>query len=219
MKKFKKVKRQKPASYKEQARLGKRNKDKPSTFRTTQKKKTQKNLLLFIQTIRQTACVSTAAAEVGISTRLSYVWKKDPELKVTLENGESCTFKEAWEEALEFAIDKLEREARKWALDGQPESVVYQGQQAWLRDPETMEIKRDVQGNPIPLTIHVRSPRMMEILLKAHRPKFREKPPAEEQKGSAGVLVIPMAQDDEAWEQLAELQQRVHREKIEQEAS
>jgi len=215
MKKLKKVKRPKTASYKEQARNGRKH---PKSTGKKFLKKTQENLLLFIQTLRETACITTSCAEIGITTSLSYIWKHDPKLEVTLENGETWPFKTAWEDALESAIDKLERECRRWALDGQPESVVYQGQQAWLRDPESLKIKKDNQGNPIPLNIYVRSPRMMEILLKAHRPKFRDKPPPPEGKGSAGVLIITLPATEEEWEKLAELQQRVHREVIDTEA-
>lgn len=128
-----------------------------------------------------------------------------------MDNGEILPFHVAWKDAIESATDKLERECRRWALDGQPEAVVYQGQLAWLRDANG-DIKHDKQGKPIPLTIHMRSPRMMEILLKAHRPKFRDKHQPDEGGGTAGVLVITMTSTQEEWERLAKLQQRVHRE-------
>lgn len=64
-------------------------------------------------------------------------------------------FAAAWAEAEEIATDALEAEARRRAVDGVDEPVYYLGQ-------ECGRIRRY-------------SDRMLEILLKAHRPgKFRE---------------------------------------------
>lgn len=61
-----------------------------------------------------------------------------------------------WDEAVDIATDALEREARRRAVQGWPEPVFHQGRKVG--------------------TIRKYSDRMLEILLKGHRPeKFRER--------------------------------------------
>lgn len=65
-------------------------------------------------------------------------------------------FRKLWDEALDIATDALETEARRRAVDGWDEPVYHQGKKVG-------KIKRY-------------SDRMLEILLKGHRPeKFRER--------------------------------------------
>ncbi len=64
-------------------------------------------------------------------------------------------FARAWDEALESATDALEREARRRAVEGTLEPVFYRGE-------ECGQVRKY-------------SDRLLEILLKAHRPaKYRE---------------------------------------------
>jgi hypothetical protein len=65
-------------------------------------------------------------------------------------------FAAAWDEALEVATDALAREARRRAIEGWNEPVFHQGRKCGV--------------------IRRYSDRMLELLLKAHRPeKFRER--------------------------------------------
>jgi hypothetical protein len=67
-------------------------------------------------------------------------------------NGE---FAKAWDEAIEQARDALEAEARRRAVEGWNEPVYQQGKKVG--------------------TIRRYSDRMLEVLLKGHRPQFRDK--------------------------------------------
>jgi hypothetical protein len=65
-------------------------------------------------------------------------------------------FRRAWDEAIEIATDALEREARRRAIEGVETPVFYRG---------------DCVG-----TVLAYSDRMLELLLKAHRPdKYSER--------------------------------------------
>lgn len=64
-------------------------------------------------------------------------------------------FAAAWEEAEQEAADKLEREAWRRAVEGTDKPVIYQGE--------------------ITDTFKEYSDRMLEVLLKAHKPKYRDK--------------------------------------------
>jgi hypothetical protein len=65
------------------------------------------------------------------------------------------SLRQAWDEAIEIATDALEKEARRRALQGWDEPVFYRGEQVGK--------------------MRIYSDRMLELLLKAHRPyKFKE---------------------------------------------
>jgi hypothetical protein len=64
-------------------------------------------------------------------------------------------FEQAWNEAIETARDALEAEARRRAVEGWKEPIFQGGRQVG--------------------EIHRYSDRMLEVLLKGHRPQFREK--------------------------------------------
>lgn len=74
-------------------------------------------------------------------------------------------FAKQWDEAIEEATDTLEREARRRAIEGWDEPVFYKGAE---------------QGR-----IRKYSDRLLEILLRAHRPeKFRERVQVEHEIGA-----------------------------------
>jgi hypothetical protein len=88
-------------------------------------------------------------------------------------------FAAAWDEAVEVATDALEAEARRRAITGVEEPVYYLGK----------EVGR----------IRKYSDRMLEILLKAHRPgKFRENVSMEHSNpdGSALTLAVTFVAPD-----------------------
>lgn len=100
-------------------------------------------------------------------------------------------FKALTEEALEVAIDLLEQHARNLAIQG-VEEPIYQG--GILVGSKTKY-----------------SERMVEILLKAHRPdKYRDNMKLEAAV-TGGVLVVPGISSESDWEREAKAQQAEHR--------
>jgi hypothetical protein len=105
----------------------------------------------FLEALAETGSVSTATAVAGTSrTRVYELRKADP------------TFASAWEEAEEIAVDRLEDEARRRALEGVPEPLVSAG-----------KLVRDDEGQPI--IVRRYSDNLLLSLLKAHRPPRRER--------------------------------------------
>jgi hypothetical protein len=105
----------------------------------------------FLEALANTGNVTAATAAAGTSrTRVYELRKADP------------AFASAWEEAEEIAIDKLEEEARRRAVDGVAEPLVSAG-----------KLVRDDDGQPIAVRRY--SDNLLLALLKAHRPPRRER--------------------------------------------
>jgi hypothetical protein len=104
----------------------------------------------FIAALAATANVSGACALVGMSRSRAYGLR-----------GEDPAFARSWDEAEQVAADALEAEARRRALEGVPRPLVSAG-----------KLVRDDAG----AVVYIReySDRLLELLLRAHRPgKFR----------------------------------------------
>jgi hypothetical protein len=70
----------------------------------------------FLQALADTGSVTAAIGDAGTSrTRVNELRKTDP------------AFASAWQEAEEIAIDRLEDEARRRAIEGVPEPLVSAG--------------------------------------------------------------------------------------------
>ena len=97
----------------------------------------------FLAALARGSSVVESAAAAGISTTTAYTLRKA-----------DADFAEAWRIALEDSADVLETEARRRAIDGIEEPVVYQGQltPVWERD-ETGRMVFDVVDLPEPITI------------------------------------------------------------------
>src|SRR5215469_13250151 len=105
----------------------------------------------FLEALAETGSVSTATAAAGTSRTRAYELRKaDP------------IFASAWQEAEEVAVDRLEDEARRRALQGVPEPLVSAG-----------KLVRDDEGKPI--SVRRYSDNLLLALLKAHRPPRRER--------------------------------------------
>jgi hypothetical protein len=105
----------------------------------------------FLKALADTGSVTAAVAVAGTSRSRVYELRKvDP------------TFAAAWEEAEEVAVDELEAEARRRAVDGVPEPLVSAG-----------KIVRDDDGQPIAIRRY--SDALLLALLRAHRPPRRER--------------------------------------------
>ncbi|RUT27426.1 hypothetical protein C0V97_01255 [Asaia sp. W19] len=111
----------------------------------------------FLEQLKKSGNVSEAARAAGIDRKTAYNWRHhDP------------AFNEHWKQALEEATDLLEAEARRRALDGYEEPLLYGGR--LIYDPE---------GRPV--TRKRYSDGLLRMLLRAHRPaSFRDTRAVEE---------------------------------------
>lgn len=142
----------------------------------------------FLEQLTATGNVSASARSVGVSSTNVYALRKS--------DGD---FAAAWDQALEDASDDLEAEARRRAIKGVEEPVVYQGQltPVWARHPDgspvletytvsgpkdkdgnftEVEQQRPVQaldpdGRPLWLTVTKYSDPLLALLLKGRRKK------------------------------------------------
>ena len=114
-------------------------------------KLTQARRKLFLEALADTGSVTKAAVVAGTSrTRVYELRKVDP------------AFAAAWAEAEDIAVDQLEDEARRRAVEGVPEPLVSAG-----------KLVRDDNGQPI--TVRRYSDSLLMALIKAHRPPRRER--------------------------------------------
>lgn len=150
-----------------------------------QKVDAQKRKHRFIEVLARTGNVSYSAHAAGWRSRNTAYQQKEKD----------PLFAELWEEAIEISMDALEMEARSRAM-GWDEPV-------YNKDGEQVGTRR------------VFSDKMMEILLKAHRPeKYREKFEHDHQVGG-GVILMPAPMSEDEWKDMALKQQKPHREVIE----
>jgi hypothetical protein len=113
----------------------------------TAKKFTPEVQELFLQVLEDTASPKQAAQACSISRTLAFEYKKD-----------DLEFRRRWDQAIEVAMDALLDEAYRRACIGVEEPVIYQGQLAMTRDPQT--------GAERPLTVRKHSDRLLEVMLK-----------------------------------------------------
>lgn len=140
----------------------------------------------FLKALAECGVVASACRTARVSDATVYLLRKSND-----------DFRAAWEDALETATDALESEARRRALEGIREPVIYQGQPSpmWERDldGDIMLYPRDtpdgkggtvvmreprqhvVGGVPQYLTIRKHSDPLLMFLLKANRKKFGDK--------------------------------------------
>lgn len=137
----------------------------------------------FIEQLTASGNVSASARTAGINSTTVYNLRKT--------DGD---FAAAWDQALEDASDDLEAEARRRAIRGVQEPVVYQGQltPVWARHPDGSPVleayeltddegnarthQRPVQaldpdGQPLWLTVTKYSDPLLALLLKGRRKK------------------------------------------------
>lgn len=126
----------------------------------------------FLEAFAELGTVTHAAKAAGVDRSAPRRWAESDE-----------DFRAAWDAAQEQASDALEREARRRAIEGFEEPVVYQGQFTWIEDDET--------GERRPLTIRKYSDALLIFLLKGNRPaKFRDNSTVElSSPGSSAVKV------------------------------
>ena len=126
----------------------------------------------FLVTLSATGDVSAAAKAAGISRGAAMGLREEDD-----------KFRTEWDDAYESAVDALEAEARRRALEGDEEQIYYRG---------------EIVG-----TKTRKSDGMLEFLLKAYRPqKFASKPSSKTAHDRTGVVAAPF-KSGEAREELA----------------
>lgn len=125
----------------------------------------------FLDALRRCGVVAQACRQAGVSYGSAYARRKS--------DGD---FAAAWDDALEESYDAMEQEARRRAVEGWDEPIVYQGQltPVWERD-EAGKPVLDANGNPVQavvdgkpqwLTVRKHSDALLQFLLKGYRRKF-----------------------------------------------
>ncbi len=111
---------------------------------------------VFLGALSTGLTVSGAAKQAGVPRRTVYNWREaDP------------VFAAAWDDAVEDGADVLEDEARRRAVEGVEEPMLFMGR-----------IVKDEKGNT--LTVRKYSDTLMTLLLKGRRPNvYRERVSAE----------------------------------------
>lgn len=131
----------------------------------------------FLSSLTDTCNVSASARAAGISTTSVYALRKT-----------DADFAAAWDQAIEDSTDALEAEARRRAVQGVQEPIVYQGQltPVWARDEagqvllevyndagDTRPVQQvDANGRPVWLTITKHSDSLLALLLRGRRKVF-----------------------------------------------
>jgi hypothetical protein len=85
---------------------------------------TPEKQIAFIHELATTACVATAARNVGMSRESAYRLRLRPDAE---------SFREAWERAIDFGLHRLGEEALNRAINGVPVPIFYKGQQVGER--------------------------------------------------------------------------------------
>jgi hypothetical protein len=134
---------------------------------------------LFLAAFRQLGIITSACEISGIGRSTVYRWRDDPEFEVK--------FKDAVEEA----VDRLEAEARRRAVEG-------------VEEPIIGRVDKDLDG----VIVHVRkySDRLMELLLRGNRrDKYNTKQHEITGKDGAPLSIDPSKLSDEQLQQVAQL--------------
>jgi len=146
----------------------------------------------FLSVYAECGNITQAANAVGVSRRAHYGW---------LDNNES--YREHFADANETATDKLEKEARRRAIEGVRVYKFTRDGQPILRPGATLD-------DPDPYYYErVYSDKLIELLLRAHRPeKFRDRVSQEVTGPGGGPLEHSLRQlallSEEACDQLCD---------------
>ena len=134
----------------------------------------------FIKALAECGIVSRAAAAAGWTARTAYSLRKsNPE------------FKEMWDNAMEFAVDSLEMEARRRGQMGVSKPVYQQGKLVGY----TQEY----------------SDQLLTLLLKGRRKEVFGDSQKIDAEVKGGVLVVPGVASEGDWERNASANQAAHR--------
>ena len=126
-----------------------------------------KHQRIFLARYSGTGILSEAAREAGIARSNHYVWLKE------CETDENCRYDEAFKECDELAIDTLEYEARRRAVEGVLEPVYYKGEKCGV--------------------VRKFSDVLLIVLLKAKRPdQYKERIHSEHTGEGSGPIIVQL---------------------------
>jgi len=130
----------------------------------------------FLTLLREVPNVTRAARTLGLAPKTFRNYKKT--------NKE---FSQAWDDALDESIERMEQEVHRRAIEGMDEPLVHQGSFTYLYELDERgravkdengipKLKLDKNGQPAIATVKKYSDQLAMFLLKAHRPeKYRER--------------------------------------------
>lgn len=118
----------------------------------------------FLRVYRECGVVGTTCRHLGLSRDWYY-----------REREKDKAFAAAADAAFQDAVDDAEYELRRRAIEGVVEPVLFKGQPVYRRDPETGDLLRDENGDYIPVTVSIRSDRLLEVYTRSHRPIYKER--------------------------------------------
>lgn len=175
-------------------------------------KRTPEKAAAFCAALAETANVGKSCKAVGIGRVMAYAWREeDPE------------FAAGWDRALSIGITALEDEAIRRAHEGIDEPVIYQGQvmvqleQQYYKNGKpkydrltkepVVRVLMDENGRPKHLTIKKYSDQMLQFLLRAHDPKYRDNGKSEVKL--SGSLELQHLGNEEIDEEIERLKQEL----------
>lgn len=169
----------------------------------------------FLEIYSSLGTIGSACSEVGITRHQVNRWKEMGDFIVAYPTEDDLLpFPEAFINAKLDFEDYLEAKAIEWALVGIKEPLTYQGQFTYKRNPETLELLRHHNGEPVIETVHKRNSKLLERILEAKKPElYRNNYKVEHDiVAQGGVLVIPVEKNT-SWEERAKENQKRFREK------
>ncbi len=138
----------------------------------------------FLAAYAECGVISEAARAAKVGRRSHYEWMAEPE------------YSDAFAAAHAEACDALVTEARRRAVVGLAEPVVYQGQLQFepLRDKRTGQIRRAKNGQALlsktPLVVYKKDATLLMFLIKRYMPEFRENYKVEHTGPGGGALSL-----------------------------
>jgi hypothetical protein len=158
----------------------------------------------FLAAYAECGIIADAARAAGIGRRSHYDW---------LQNDASGEYKQAFEDAEEEAIERMESECRRRAVEGTREPVIYQGKLCYTpMIDDSGAVVRDAEGNPlaVPLTVPRKSDNLLMFVLKAKRPdKYRDNATVEHTGTGGGpmalevIFIDPKRKEQQSFEKVA----------------
>lgn len=143
-------------------------------------KRTPEIAAKFFKALADGLSVTGAAEHAGIGRNTVYDWRKDDK-----------EFAAAMDAASESGTDGLEDEARRRAVDGIREMVLYQGKPV-LWSPQGYDAEGKATGPLEPLYRHRYSDTMLAMQLNGRRPeKYRHRPEATPPPDAGPALTLP----------------------------
>lgn len=124
----------------------------------------QDKQVLFLEHYARTGIVAAACRASGVTRQEYKRWCEDDE-----------DFEELAQDAREDALDDAELELRQRGVEGSKEPVIWQGMPVYKRDPETGDIELDDNFEKVPLTITVKSDKLLQLYMQGNRQRYRDK--------------------------------------------